>query len=89
MEDSSTKLHDDAASCCAASLGYMNLELCEDRSDSMVIGTGKYPFVVSNMFVYNIMNVFVFGLASGIFVNTIYLVIRLLSIPSLHSSHHH
>jgi len=42
VEDASTKLHGDAGSCCAASLGYMNLELCEDRSDSLATGTGKY-----------------------------------------------
>jgi len=40
--DSSTVLHEDAVSCCAASLGYMHSELCLDRSNGTATGTGLY-----------------------------------------------
>ncbi len=42
VEDVGTTLHADAAICCAASLGYISSELCEDRSNGTAIGTGMY-----------------------------------------------
>mmetsp|Transcript_18714 Transcript_18714/g.40525 ORF Transcript_18714/g.40525 Transcript_18714/m.40525 type:complete len:704 (-) Transcript_18714:151-2262(-) len=42
LEGSSTTLYRDAKRCCRNALGYTNLELCRDRSNSAASGTGKY-----------------------------------------------
>lgn len=42
VQDSSTSLHGNVTACCESKLSYVDLGLCEDRSDGLAAGTGRY-----------------------------------------------